>query len=58
MDYNKLDKRDLHVEKAIGNMIGDWDLDTLITHVFEERLDYYLEHADDKEVNELLKEFG
>ena len=46
------------LEKAVDNMIDSWDMDTLINHVFQEQLEYFLESADEEEVNELLKEFG
>ena len=57
-DYNKLDKRDLHIEKAVDNMIDSWDMSTLMNYAFEEQLEYFLGIADEEEVNELLKEFG
>ena len=46
------------VEKAVDNMIDSWDMDTLINHAFQEQLEYFIESADEEEVNELLKEFG
>ena len=46
------------LEKAVNNMIDSWDMDTLINHAFQEQLEYFLESADEEEVNELLKEFG
>ena len=46
------------VEKAVDNMIDSWDLKTLMNFAFEDRLEYFLESADEEEVNELLKEFG
>ena len=46
------------VEKAVDNMIDSWDLQTLMNFAFEDRLEYFLESADEEEVNELLKEFG
>ncbi len=46
------------VEKAVDNMIDSWDIDDLMNFVFEDRLEYYLEHADQTEINTLLKEFG
>ena len=45
------------VEKAVDNMIDSWDLNTLMNFAFEDRLEYFLESADEEEVNELLKEF-
>jgi len=45
------------VEKAVDNMIDSWDLKTLMNFAFEDRLEYFLESADEEEVNELLKEF-
>jgi len=45
------------VEKAVDNMIDSWDLQTLMNFAFEDRLEYFLESADEEEVNELLKEF-
>tara|TARA_R100000963_G_C4551906_1_gene44514 strand:+ start:321 stop:509 length:189 start_codon:yes stop_codon:yes gene_type:complete len=46
------------VEKAVDNMIDSWDLQTLMNFAFEDRLEYFLDSADEEEVNELLKEFG
>ena len=46
------------VEKAVDNMIDSWDLQTLMNFAFEDRLEYFLDTADEEEVNELLKEFG
>ena len=46
------------VEKAVDNMIDSWDLNTLMNFAFEDRLEYFLDTADEEEVNELLKEFG
>jgi hypothetical protein len=46
------------VEKAVDNMIDSWDMSTLIDYAFQEQLEYFLESADEEEVNELLKEFG
>jgi len=55
MDYNKIEER---IEKAVDNMIYSWDRDTLMNFAFENKLEYYLEHADQEEINKLLKEFG
>ena len=46
------------VERAVDNMIDSWDMRTLMNYAFEEQLEYFLESADEEEVNELLKEFG
>ena len=46
------------VERAVDNMIDSWDMSTLMNYAFEEQLEYFLESADEEEVNELLKEFG
>ena len=46
------------LEKAVNNMIDSWDMSTLMNYAFEEQLEYFLESADEEEVNELLKEFG
>jgi len=46
------------IEKAVDNMIDSWDMSTLMNYAFEEQLEYFLESADEEEVNELLKEFG
>jgi len=46
------------VEKAVDNMIDSWDMDTLTNYAFQEQLEYFLESAEEEEVNELLKEFG
>ena len=45
------------IEKAVDKMIDSWDLSTLMNFAFENRLEYFLEEADEEEVNELLKEF-
>ena len=39
-------------------MIDSWDMDTLTNYAFQEQLEYFLESAEEEEVNELLKEFG
>ena len=49
---------DLKVENAVDNMIYSWDRDTLMNFAFDNKLEYYLEHADQTEINKLLKEFG
>lgn len=46
------------VERAVDNMIDSWDMSTLINYAFQEQLEYFLESANEEEVNELLKEFG
>jgi hypothetical protein len=46
------------IEKAVDNMIDSWDMSTLMNYAFEEQLEYFLESADEEEINELLKEFG
>ena len=46
------------VERAVDIMIDSWDMSTLMNYAFEEQLEYFLESADEEEVNELLKEFG
>tara|TARA_R110001599_G_scaffold9268_2_gene45814 strand:- start:153 stop:341 length:189 start_codon:yes stop_codon:yes gene_type:complete len=46
------------VEKAVDNMVDSWDIETLMNFAFEDRLEYFIESADEEEVNELLKEFG
>jgi len=59
MDYKEcINKRNDHIEKAVDNMIDSWDIETLMNFAFEDRLEYFLESADEEEVNELLKEFG
>ena len=49
---------DLKVENAVDNMIYSWDRDTLMNFAFEDRLEYFLQSADEEEINKLLKEFG
>ena len=46
------------VERAVDYMIDSWYMSTLMNYAFEEQLEYFLESADEEEVNELLKEFG
>lgn len=46
------------IENAVDNMVDSWDKETLMNFVFEDRLEYFIESADEEEVNELLKEFG
>ena len=46
------------VERSVDNMIDSWDMSTLMNYAFEEQLEYFLESADEEEINELLKEFG
>jgi hypothetical protein len=55
MDYNKIEER---IEKAVDNMIYSWDRDTLMNFAFEDRLEYFLQSADEEEISKLLKEFG
>ena len=46
------------IEKAVDNMIDSWDMSTLMNYAFEEQLEYFLQSADEEEINELRKEFG
>ena len=55
MDYNNIQGR---IEKAVDKMIDNWDLSMLKNYAFEDRLEYYLDSADEEEINKLLKEFG
>ena len=46
------------IEKAVDNLIDDWDIETLVIFAHLEKLNYFLYSADQEEVNELLQEFG
>ena len=49
---------DEQIEKAVDNLIDDWDIETLVIFAHLERLNYFLYSADQKEVSELIQEFG
>ena len=55
MDYNKIEER---IEMAVYNLISSWNRGTLMNFAFKDRLEYFLQSADEEEINKLLKEFG
>jgi hypothetical protein len=51
------DPQQAAIEKALDNWLSEWDLESLIDFVFQDRLEYYLESADQDEINSLLTEY-
>tara|TARA_Y100000310_G_C19979277_1_gene489017 strand:- start:78 stop:263 length:186 start_codon:yes stop_codon:yes gene_type:complete len=48
---------DEKIEKAVDNLIDSWDMGTIIEMVYEDRLHYFLHHADQEEISELIQDF-
>jgi len=48
---------DEQIEKAVDNLIDSWDIGTIIEMVYEDRLHYFLHHADQEEISELIQDF-
>jgi len=46
------------IEEAIDKMVDEWDLTTLLNFAYDDRVDYYCNHADEEEVQELLRIWG
>ena len=34
------------IEKAVDNLIDGWDMDSLVNFAYDDRLHYFLHHAD------------
>ena len=49
---------DEQIEKAGDNLIDSWDMGSIIEMVYEDRLHYFLHHADQEERSELIQDFG
>ena len=49
---------DEQIEKAVDNLIDSWDMGSIIEMVYEDRLHYFLHHADQEERSELIQDFG
>tara|TARA_R100001244_G_C5082886_1_gene114392 strand:+ start:277 stop:465 length:189 start_codon:yes stop_codon:yes gene_type:complete len=43
------------VKKVLIKAVEDMPLDDLIDHFIEERMDYYMNHADEDEINIILE---
>ena len=48
---------DEQIEKAVDNLIDSWDMGSIIEMVYEDRLHYFLHHADQEEISELIQDF-
>ena len=51
------DPQQAAIEKSLDKWLSEWDLESLIDFVFQDRLEYYLESADQDEINSLLTEY-
>ena len=56
-DINNLNDGELYdeVEKVLIKTAEDMSLDDLKDHFIEERMDYYMNHADEDEINIILE---
>ena len=56
-DINNLNDGELYdeVKKVLIKAAEDMSLDDLIDHFIEERMDYYMNHADENEINIILE---
>ena len=45
------------IEEATNKMVNEWDYTTLLDFAYNDRVDYYCNHADEEEVQELLMKF-
>ena len=56
--YQENLKLTTQMEEAIEKMVDEWDLTTLLNFAYDDRVDYYCNHADEEEVQELLCIWG
>ena len=49
---------DKQIEKAVDNLIDGWDMDTLVNFAYDDRLHYFLHHADQEEIKILEQEIN
>ena len=56
-DINSLNDGEIYdeVKKVLIKAAEDMSLDDLIDHFIEERMDYYMNHADENEINIILE---
>ena len=45
---------DEKIEHAVENLVDSWDMETIIEFVYQDRLHYFLHHADKEEIEELI----
>ena len=56
--YQENLKLTTQIEEAVDKMVDEWDLTTLLNFAYDDRVDYYCNHADEEEVEELLRTWG
>ncbi len=56
--YQENLKLTTQIEEAVDKMVDEWDLTTLLNFAYDDRVDYYCNHADEEEIQELLHEWG
>jgi len=56
--YQENLKLTTQIEEAVDKMVDEWDLTTLLNFAYDDRVDYYCNHAGEEEVEELLRIWG
>ena len=56
--YQQNLERITQIEEAVDKMVNEWDLETLIHFACVDKVDYFCNHADEEEVQELLRTWG
>jgi hypothetical protein len=56
--YQENLKLTTQIEEAVDKMVDEWDLTTLLNFAYDDRVDYYCNHAEEEEVEELLRIWG
>jgi hypothetical protein len=56
--YQENLKLTTQIEEAVDKMVDEWDLTTLLNFAYDDRVDYYCNHAEEEEVEELLRTWG
>ena len=46
------------IEEAVDKWVDEWDLTTLLNFAYDDRVDYFCNHADEEELQELLRTWG
>jgi hypothetical protein len=56
--YQENLKLTTQIEEAVDKMVDEWDLTTLLNFAYDDRVHYYCNHAEEEEVQELLRTWG
>jgi len=56
--YQENLKLTTQIEEAVDKMVDEWDLTTLLNFAYDDRVNYYCNHAEEEEVQELLRTWG